>query len=955
MVRSSSSTPSLVSRLCDVLTIGGICLLLLGTPLAFGSVHLWAFSLMEGIVFFLVALWMEKLLVMRWQSNPLVQASQSARIATRPLFLPLALFIGVIGLQLIPLPPELLSHLSPATFTLYRQSLPGWPEQSPYQEWLKQEDEGGADKATLTTVNASQTATPAVGETADVIPVGEWMPLSMAPAVSRVALLQILSYVGFFLLLLLYPLGTENTKEAERRFVRTIFVTILSSGLLIAAIGVMQRFLWNGKILWFFIPEQWESALPDITPRASGPFVNSDHFANYLALVFPLLLGSLNSQKLFVSDRKDRAFKIFCGFGLFAVFLGLLLSLSRGGWIAAGLGTGSFLWFLRKVPDKLKQQSPARFGLSRFRLGVFGGGVVFLLTLVFVGSSGRSQIDQRIEETLTFNSGLNDRLLVWEDSLGMIRNFPLLGVGLGAWAELFPRYQHPPWDPLPWEETHNDYLQCLAETGVVGFCLLIWFFGGVVLQLWRGLSSAPAPNASLVAGILAAIGAMAFHEGFDFSLHIPANALLCIALIAVGLRMVGNRGSDLGEPHHSRWQTPLAVSVGTVACILSLIAISQEKIVRYNDPDDFTSVAEARENILAFPARSDGHVALVSLLEDSVPLTERMKELEAALWLRPLNPEVRDQYVVALLEQGQQEAALKEVQQSVFNSPTLDTHFYLTPEAISSLDPPEIQAIEGGLLNAWAVGYPGALTGLGDFYEQTNRPLEKARVYETAALSEQREKWKTRYWLEAGKAYVLAGENMKAESPLRQAIQLTPQDARAYLMLIADVFSVSGDIAAAQAVATEGIARGIDPPTLLLAVAGTAQRTGKREEVQAILQELIKRQPSSFDARYRSGVLYLQEKNFPRATLTLKEAVRLQPNSAEAFFMLGQAEEAQYHYSDAQKAYAQALHFATDNSGYRQRYDALLKKLQSNEGAARGAITTRSATPDRLRPSPPKF
>ena len=335
-------------------------------------------------------------------------------------------------------------------------------------------------------------------------------------------------------------------------------------------------------------------------------------------------------------------------------------------------------------------------------------------------------------------------------------------------------------------------------------------------------------------------------------------------------------------------------------------------------------------------------------------LPERMKELEIALWLTPLNPTIRDQYVVALLDQGQQETALKEVRQSISNSPTLATHFYLSSEAIPQLDPPELQVIEEGLQNAWTAGYTEALTGLGEFYEHINRPLAKAQLFAQAALNERRGNRQTRYLLEAGGAYTRAGEGKKAESLLRQVIQIVPQDSRAYLTLISGVFSVSGDIAAAKATAVEGIKRGVDPSTLLLAVAGIAQKTGKLEDAKAVLQDLVQRNPSSFDGHYRLGVLYLQEKNFPRAVLTLQKAVRRQPNSADAFFMLGQAEEAQSHYRDAQKAYARALQFAADNRGFRQRYEALLKKLQTDEGIPRRSEITDSGAVKYPSYSPPK-
>ena len=104
MVKLVSATPSVLFRLCDHLIVGGICFLLLFTPLAFGAVHHQAYSLMEGVVFFLIALWMGKLVVMKWQQvSPAVQLPGHLSLIRR-LFLPLFLFVGLIGLQLVPLP-----------------------------------------------------------------------------------------------------------------------------------------------------------------------------------------------------------------------------------------------------------------------------------------------------------------------------------------------------------------------------------------------------------------------------------------------------------------------------------------------------------------------------------------------------------------------------------------------------------------------------------------------------------------------------------------------------------------------------------------------------------------------------------------------------------------------------------------------------------------------------------
>ena len=52
---------------CDRTVTGGILFLILFTPFAFGSVHPWAFAIMEALIFLLVVVWMVKLTLVRVQ------------------------------------------------------------------------------------------------------------------------------------------------------------------------------------------------------------------------------------------------------------------------------------------------------------------------------------------------------------------------------------------------------------------------------------------------------------------------------------------------------------------------------------------------------------------------------------------------------------------------------------------------------------------------------------------------------------------------------------------------------------------------------------------------------------------------------------------------------------------------------------------------------------------------
>src|SRR5437762_906871 len=100
---------------CDRLTIGGILALILFTPFAFGTVHPWAYTTMEVVIFGLVVVWMIKLMVTRGQRSEVGGQWSEARdqrseirdqkFRNSKLAIPLALFIALALFQLASLPP----------------------------------------------------------------------------------------------------------------------------------------------------------------------------------------------------------------------------------------------------------------------------------------------------------------------------------------------------------------------------------------------------------------------------------------------------------------------------------------------------------------------------------------------------------------------------------------------------------------------------------------------------------------------------------------------------------------------------------------------------------------------------------------------------------------------------------------------------------------------------------
>ena len=90
----------------DRLVVAGIVCLVVFSPLAIGSVNPWAFCTVEAVIFILTIVWMARLAI---EDTPQVFPG------LRPLLVPAAFFIGLILLQLIPLPSALERALSPST------------------------------------------------------------------------------------------------------------------------------------------------------------------------------------------------------------------------------------------------------------------------------------------------------------------------------------------------------------------------------------------------------------------------------------------------------------------------------------------------------------------------------------------------------------------------------------------------------------------------------------------------------------------------------------------------------------------------------------------------------------------------------------------------------------------------------------------------------------------------
>jgi O-antigen ligase len=515
---------------------GGLLSLVIGSPLAFGAVYPWGRA---GIA--LIAL----LTALAWGATQL--HARRLHLVRTPLNWLLILCLGVVALQLLPLLPALLRSVSAHTYALYQRTLSGWPEHDPLP----------LIPPILAAAEAPPEASRVIPSAAGTSTRSPWRPLSLYPYATRTALGEAATYAVVCLLVV-------NTLQSRAQLSR-LLLALLATGTLIAGLGLLQKASGTTKLYWW-----WQ---PQFGGTPFGPYVNRNHAAGYLAMVIPLALGWLWGsferchQRLIgdtwrayvmrlVSDRDGRQLLLVCA--LVHMAAALLVSASRGGIISLSVALIAFV-LLASLPRR-PERRPGLVLLPVLLVGV----------LIYAGWLGLDPTLARLSQP---DEG---RPLIWRGTLTLIGDYPLLGTGLGTYVTSFRRHK-PTLDAELVEHAHNDYLELLAEMGVLGFLVVVGGVGWFAWQTLRRWSARHDPEVrGLVAGGLAGVLAIGVHSLVDFNLHIPANALtfavlLGLITVAVHLRRHQDQAVAVFRERQLRLPHWLSLPLAPVLVVVGLL------------------------------------------------------------------------------------------------------------------------------------------------------------------------------------------------------------------------------------------------------------------------------------------------------------------------------------------------------------------------------------------------
>jgi len=310
-------------------------------------------------------------------------------------------------------------------------------------------------------------------------------------------------------------------------------------GAVMALAGIVQKAMWNGKIYGFWTPETAGDSF--------GPFVNRNHFAGWMLMALPLVIGYFCGRvargmrdvkpgwrnRLIWFSSADASATILAGGVTVLMALALLLTMSRSGAIGllvALLVSGFFV---------TRRQSSA----SRRTV------VVAYLVFIALFAAWWTGVDRLAARfTITEPAAETARLGIWGDTWRIATRFPLVGTGLNTFGTATLFFQTVDL-ARHYAQAHNDYLQLIADGGVLVCApaiIVAFIVAARIVRKFQHVSSDA--DYWIRIGAVTGIVAIASQEVVDFSLQMPGNAALFVVLLALAARHPGSGRSAADRP-----------------------------------------------------------------------------------------------------------------------------------------------------------------------------------------------------------------------------------------------------------------------------------------------------------------------------------------------------------------------------------------------------------------------
>jgi O-antigen ligase len=351
----------------------------------------------------------------------------------------------------------------------------------------------------------------------------KFISLSVVPAHTLQQGLEIFTYflLGFLII---------KTVVSQLQ-IRRIFYALIGMGIFQAFYGLFELYNKNPRILFYKKAYNLDSVC--------GTFVNRNHLSGYLEMIIPLAIGLIIAridlfsfagmkikEKILQLAEKGLAVNLLLSFSILGMSLAVIFSKSRSGVFVLVF---TFILMFEFTVFYFGKQGQQKKWVTKFLKIMF---ITIIIISLYIGIGATL-------ERFALNKVLKaDRVPVWNFTLKIISDFPLVGSGLGTYASVFLAYDNRGRLSI-YSHAHNDYLEYLSDLGIIGLLLLLGAVLFIIIKafsVWRTRGH-PEVKGLALGGIVAVINIL-IHSITDFNLQIPANMLLFTVILSLTIVVV---------------------------------------------------------------------------------------------------------------------------------------------------------------------------------------------------------------------------------------------------------------------------------------------------------------------------------------------------------------------------------------------------------------------------------
>ena len=370
----------------------------------------------------------------------------------------------------------------------------------------------------------------------------------------------------------------------NERQINRIISAILIMGGLFGIYGILQ---YNGIDFSFWIGNYGRG-------KVFGLFGNVGYFAEYLILPLPIAIS------LFLVS-KNKTIKILLLIGILTMASTITLTFTRTSYLSLVI---SFIFMLLLF---VISRGKRLFKENKKIFIVILTAIVLIVSLFVIPTSlnEKGTILSKIKERVSISQlgsefSTGRRVAIWKYTIPMIKDYPLLGSGIGSFKYNSLRYQAKFFDQgdnralYPYgvaDKTHNEYLQLGAELGIIGLIIFIWLifayfnYGLKILKREKDRY-----KQGVIIGLMGSVMAFLIDSIFWFPLHHSFTSSLfwlCLGLLVVmGLKedeavykSKSNKKITSTKNDIHQFKPLLAISIVLLAAILS-ISVAKPFIAR---------------------------------------------------------------------------------------------------------------------------------------------------------------------------------------------------------------------------------------------------------------------------------------------------------------------------------------------------------------------------------------